>query len=53
MARRLEKDYSAVLEEIKNNSYDNRIYKALHATALLGGEEKKKKESLRNFFERG
>lgn len=34
MSRRLEKDYSAMLSEIKNNSYDNGIYKALHANAL-------------------
>ncbi len=43
MARRLEKDYSAVLEEIKNNSYDNGRYKALHATALARRRRKEGK----------
>ena len=43
MARRLKKDYSAVLEEIKNNSYDNGRYKALHATALARRRRKEGK----------
>jgi IS30 family transposase len=43
MARRLEKDYSAVLEEIKNNSYDNGRYKALHAAALARRRRKEGK----------
>lgn len=41
IARRLEKDYSSVFEEIKNNSYDNGTYKAPHANAL---SRKRRKE---------
>jgi len=43
MARRLDKDYSAVWREIKNNSYENRTYKALHAAALARRRRKEGK----------
>jgi len=46
MARRLNKDYSSVLREIKNNSYDNGVYEARHANALARKRRKAgKKES--------
>jgi len=43
MARRLEKDYSALFWEINNNSYNNGIYKALHANALAKRRRKEGK----------
>lgn len=43
MARRLDKDYSAILREIKNNSYENGTYKALHAASLARRRRKEGK----------
>ncbi|MFA5169448.1 MAG: IS30 family transposase [Candidatus Paceibacterota bacterium] len=43
MARRLDKDYSTVFREIKNNSYENGVYKALHANALARRRRKEGK----------
>ncbi|MFA5432524.1 MAG: IS30 family transposase [Candidatus Paceibacterota bacterium] len=50
MSRRLEKDYSSVFEEIKNNSYENGIYKAFHANALSKRRRREGKRKYKKLF---
>lgn len=49
MARRLNKDYSAVFREIRNNSYENG-YKALHAASLARKRRKEGKRKSKKLF---